>query len=65
MSENNKSNLSLKVSVTDVGIFEDVLAYIEELMEVLHEYPLSDEHRHQLNKISEKFGCTLEQIRNA
>jgi hypothetical protein len=63
MSE-NKSNLTLKVSVTDVEVFEDVTAYLETLLEVLREYPLSEDHRKKLNEVSEKFECTLEQVRN-
>ena len=63
MSE-NKSNLTLKVSVTNTEIFSDILTYVETLIQILGEYPLTEEHRGRLNEITEKYDCTLEQIRN-
>jgi hypothetical protein len=58
-----KSILTVDVSVKDTEIFQTMLSYMEALIELLGEYPLSEVDERKLNEISGKFfEVTRQQI---
>jgi hypothetical protein len=61
MSE-KKTLLTVDVSVKDTEIFQTMLSYMEALIELLGEYPLSEVGERKLNEISGKFFEVKRQV---
>lgn len=53
--DEKKSKLSVSVSIKDTDIFKTLLNYTESLIEVLSEYPLSEQYEKILNEVSKDF----------
>lgn len=57
-----KTLLTVDLSVKDMDIFKTVLSYMEALIEILNEYPLSEADVRKLNEISGEFFEVKRQV---
>jgi dsDNA-binding SOS-regulon protein len=55
LKEEKKGPSEISFSVKDMEIFQMMLEYTKVLIEILEEYPLSEEDNKKLNEISKEF----------